>query len=622
MTPEEARQAARFLRAHPPFDGLAVDEVERVAASAELESHGSGDIVFAEGADAVQHLRVIRTGAVELATRGRVLDVLAEGEVFGHGSLLSGLPPAFSARATENTLCYRIAADEARTVLSAPEGVRFVARSLLEEPTELHMLAREPAVNTADQPVGSLVRGEAAVCSPETTIRDAAKLMGAGPGTAVVVDLGQEGFGILTDRDVRTKVVAGGLSGEDPVTAAMSAPAYTATADRRAGDVLAEMFERGLRHFPVLSPTGRVVGVIEDVDLVALRTRTSFYLRQRLATARSDEELVTMSRELRPMVISLYDAGVAAANVMAVYAVCVDALTRRLLMHALDRRGGVGAEFAWLALGSQARREALPSSDVDSAIVWFDAPDGNGDETQTRAALLELAREVIAGMRACGLRMDENGVNADAAPFVRSLSSWQEAAQSWMTDPTQEKALILTSVIVDNRPVWGVHTGTPVADTFRLAASYPRLLRMLARFALSHRPPTRRFRGLVVEHGGEHPGTLDLKHGGLIPILDLARWGAMAAGVTSATTPERLRAAGEAGTLAPEDTHTLRDAFELINNLRLEHQVAQLRAGRQPDDYVDPEALSPLMRVQLRQAFRAVATIQKHVAAELDTGTR
>jgi CBS domain-containing protein len=329
-----------------------------------------------------------------------------------------------------------------------------------------------------------------------------------------------------------------------------------------------------------------------------------------------------MSRELRPMVISLYDAGVAAANVMAVYAVCVDALTRRLLTHALDRRGGVGAEFAWLALGSQARREALPSSDVDSAMVWFDAPDDNGDETQTRATLLELAREVMAGMRACGLRMDENGVNADAAPFVRSLSSWQEVAQSWMADPTQEKALILTSVIVDNRPVWGVHTGTPVADTFRLAASYPRLLRMLARFALSHRPPTRRFRGLVVEHGGEHPGTLDLKHGGLIPILDLARWGAMAAGVTSATTPERLRAAGEAGTLAPDDTHTLRDAFELINNLRLEHQVGQLRAGRPPDDFIDPEELSPLMRIQLRQAFRAVATIQKRVAAELDTGSR
>jgi CBS domain-containing protein len=617
VTPEEARQTARFLRAHPPFDSLDDAEVERVAACAEPESFRAGEVVFEQGGGPVRHLRILHTGTIELAANGRVLHVLGEGELFGHGSLLSGLPAAFSALAVQDSSCYRIAADEAETLLSGPAGVKFVARSLLEEPTELHTLAREAAVNTADEPVGSLVRGEPVVCGPDTSIREAAQLMSAGQGTAVVIDLGAAGFGILTDRDLRTKVVAGGMSVDDPVSAAMSAPAYTCTAGRRAGEVLAEMFDRGLRHFPVVSSTGQIVGVVEDTDLVALRTRSSFYLRHRIATARSDEELVTVSRELRPMVVSLHDARVAAANVMSVYAVCVDALTRRLLELALDRRGSVDVEFAWLALGSQARREALPSSDVDSAIVWFHSAAGTVE--QTRSRLLELARQVIGGLRACGLRTDENGVNADAAPFVRSVASWQHVAQSWMSDPSQEKALILSSVIVDSRPVWGVHTGTPVADTFRLAAGYPRLLRMLARFALTHRPASRRFRGLVVEHGGDHPGRLDLKHGGLVPILDLARWGAMSAGVTSATTPERLRAAAEAGTLTPADTHTLQDAFELINNLRLEHQVALIRAGRQPDDYIDPDELSALMRVQLRQAFRAVATIQKRVATELAT---
>ena len=653
MTPEEARQAAHFLRAHPPFDTLDPDEVTRVAAAAELESYASGDTVFTQGAEPARHLRVVRDGAIEIIADGKVVDVLGAGEPFGHASMLSGLPTGFEARAAEDSSCYRIGLDAAQALLSAPEGLRFVARSLLQEPTELHVLAREPSVNTADEPVGSLIRAAPVVCGPQTTIREAAQLMSAGPGTAVVVALGERGFGILTDRDLRTKVVASGMSVDEPVSAAMTAPAYTCTADRRAGEVLAEMFDRGLRHLPVVSATGRILGVVDEVDLVALRTRSSFYLRQRIATARSDEELVTVSRELRPMVISLFDAGVAAANVMAVYAVCVDALTRRLLKLALDRRGGVGAEFAWLALGSQARREALPSSDVDSAIVWFssagaegaDAADGadgadgpdeavrasgadaasgadRADDGEIRSRLLDLAGEVMTGLRACGMRTDENGVNADAAPFVRSVSSWQSVTRSWIADPTQEKALILTSVIVDSRPVWGVHTGSPVADSFRLASHYPTLLRLLARFALSHRPPTRRLRGLVVEHGGEHPGRLDLKQGGLIPIQDLARWGAMSAGVTSATTVERLRVAGDAGSLAPADAHTLRDAFELINNLRLEHQVGQLRARRQPDDFIDPHELSPLMRAQLREAFRAVAAIQKRVATELDVGGR
>jgi CBS domain-containing protein len=145
---------------------------------------------------------------------------------------------------------------------------------------------------------------------------------------------------------------------------------------------------------------------------------------------------------------------------------------------------------------------------------------------------------------------------------------------------------------------------------------------MLAHFALSHRPPTGFFRGLVVEHTGEHRGRLDLKHGGVIPIVDLARWAGIAAGVTSASTNERLRAAADAGTLPAAEAHTLQDAFELISGLRLRHQVAQLRAGVQPDDYVDPATLSALMRTHLKDAFRAIASIQKRVAAELSVTAR
>jgi CBS domain-containing protein len=273
--------------------------------------------------------------------------------------------------------------------------------------------------------------------------------------------------------------------------------------------------------------------------------------------------------------------------------------------------------FAWLALGSQARREMVPSSDIDSAVVWF----GEADDAEVGPRLRSLAAKVVGDLEACGMRPDPHAACASNPAFVRSVGSWQDAVRSWIDDPTQEKALILASVLVDSRPVWGVHTGTPVADTFRLVEPGSVLLRMLARFALSHRPPTGFLRGLVVEHGGEHRGRLDLKHGGVIPIVDLARWAGMAAGVTSASTIERLRAAGTAGTLPAADAQTLEDAFELIAALRMQHQVRQLRAGDTPDDYVDPAELSGLTRSHLKEAFRAVASVQKRVAAELKAGT-
>jgi CBS domain-containing protein len=176
-------------------------------------------------------------------------------------------------------------------------------------------------------------------------------------------------------------------------------------------------------------------------------------------------------------------------------------------------------------------------------------------------------------------------------------------------------------VLVDSRPVWGIHAGTPVAEEFCLAPQHPSLLRQLARFSLSYRPPTGFLRGLVVEHSGERRGQLDLKHGGVIPIVDLARWAAMAAGVTCTSTAERLGVAGKAGTLPENDARTLLEAHELITELRVEHQVAQLSAGEPPDDHIDPALLTPLTRSYLREAFRAVAAVQKRVAAELQATT-
>ncbi len=238
-----------------------------------------------------------------------------------------------------------------------------------------------------------------------------------------------------------------------------------------------------------------------------------------------------------------------------------------------------------------------------------------------RSYLHHLGQEVVAGLEACGFSPDPHGASASNLPFVRSLQSWQSAGRSWIADPTQDKALVLTSLLVDSRPVWGVHTGTPVADTFRLAPTNPALLRMLARFALSHRPPTGFFRGFVVEHTGEHRGQLDLKLGGVQPIVDLARWAGIAAGLTSGSTAERLRAAGAGGTLPGGEAETLEDALDLIETLRLGHQADQLRAGVPLDDHVNPATLSSLTRSHLREAFRAVASIQKRVAAELEVGT-
>ena len=587
MSVEEARLVARFLQAHPPFDALDASAVERMAAAAELEALPAGTTIFSQGAGPVSHLRVVRSGAVEIVADGRVLDLLGEGELFGHASMLSGFPTGFEARTAEDTVCYRIEAGVAQRLLSAPAGLRFVARSLMEAPTELHELARQPGRNRADQPVAALVHGEPVVCGPQTTIRAAAERMTASHQTSVVVTLADGVLGILTDRDLRTRVVAAGLSVEAPVTEAMSAPAYTCTADQSAGEVLIQMLDKGLRHLPVVSSRGTVLGVVEDMDLVAVRTRSSFYLRQRVAEARSAAELEMVARELRPMVMALHDAHVGATNAMAVYSVVIDGLTRRALELELGRQPDAAApvEFAWLALGSQARREALPSSDVDSAVVWF----GDEESETVRDRLLEIAPRSRPSWSAAacgststapalgpGIRPSGQLVAASGAQLDRRAHPG-EGADPGLGGGRQPPGLGHTHGDGGLRHLPPGHGEPgPAAAAGSLRAVAPAADRLLPRpGGRAHR---RAPRPAGPQAGRRDPDRRTRPVGG-----------------DGGRGDERLhhRAAagrGRRGNVAAADAHTLIDAFELINNLRLGHQVDQLRAGLEPDDTSTPRS--------------------------------
>lgn len=603
VSPGTGKDIAAFLGSHPPFGVVDPDALDRIAAVTETEAAAPGTAIFAQGAGPVESVWMVRSGSVEVVHDGRVLDLLGQGELFGQASMISGLPTGFEARAAEDTVCYRIPAGVLRPLLARPEVLRAVAESAFRR-TEA-----EPT-----QRVDALIRTPPLLCRGDETIREAARRMTERGVSAVVVRLATS-FGIMTDRDLRRRVIGDGLSPDAPVSAIMTAPAYTVTGDRLASDVLLDMLERNVHHIPVLSAAGKVLGVVEDGDLVAAEGRTPLLLRRAIALAGSQAELAAAAAGLNPMFIGLHDARATAEHLTAVRSVVLDALIRRLAELAVRDAGPPPAPFTWFALGSLARREAVPSSDVDSALAW------DTEDPSAAGYARGVARAVAEGLRACGLPTDAHGASAASPIFARSLASWRRAARSLAEDPTQDKALILVSVLADSRPVWSSDGAAGMALwEGQSSPDHRQLLRMLARFALSFRPPTGFLRDFVVEHSGEHRGQLDLKHGGLIPIVDLARWAGMAAGVAGAPTLERLRAAQAARTMESGEASALAEAFGFISSLRLDHQVEQLRRGEPPDDFIDPKTLNPLARSYLREAFRAVASVQASLSAELSLG--
>jgi CBS domain-containing protein len=609
---------AAFLQRHPPFESLDEDVLQQVAACTEIEFYAAGAAILQSAEATSRFAYVVRRGSVELLVGGRLHDVLGEGEMFAFASLLQDAPLGFVARAVEDTLAYRFPEQAILPVLERPAALRFVVRSMSRD---VHLLTRadEPAVpSAAGRRVRDLMRAPALVCPPDTGVQDAAQRMVEAGATCVLVDLGER-LGIVTDRDLRTRVVADGAGPETPVSDVMSAPAWTVAADRTGTEALLEMLDHGIRHLPVVDAGGALLGVLDDVDLMASERRAPFRLRAQIARGAEPAAVGAAAAELPATVVALHDADVPAAAISRMMAGIHDTIVRRLIELANDELGAPHAAYTWLATGSYGRREPFPSSDVDSALAW----EGPGDDAELRDGLVAVARRVVGGLEAAGLHSDPQGAVVGKPLFTRSIDDWERAIAAWSRDPDEGRGLMIMSVVIESAAVWGsTALAQRISEAATRAPGRDVLLTRLRAAALAERPPTGFLRNFVLHSTGERKGVLDIKRGGLLPIESLSRWSGLAAGVGAASTSERLRASEAAGILDAADIAILRDAFELMTELRMEHQVEQLRAGRAPDNLIAPKDLPPVTRTALKEAFRSVARVQRGIGVSLGLSSR
>ncbi|HEX9122625.1 MAG TPA: putative nucleotidyltransferase substrate binding domain-containing protein [Actinomycetota bacterium] len=610
---------ASFLQRHPPFDALDATDLARVVSSVQIAHFAPGTPILQQGGEPARSLYVIRKGAVEILDDGRLLDLMSEGEAFGAWSLLGGFGPTTTVRAHEDTLCYLIPGEVATEVLGTRPGLAFVMGNLRRRIERVDERLRGETSTQQYRPVGSLIRRPPITCDPGTTVADAARLMARERISCLLVPT-PEGWGILTDRDLRSKVVA---ERRDPsatrVEEVMSHPAVTVPPDAVAGEVLLQMLDGGFHHFPVRAEGGGLLGVITDTDLMGLGRDTPFALRSTIERAHDDEEVARAGREIPAVVATLIESGTDPVEAGHVVALTIDALTRRLLELGTARLGDPPAPWAWLALGSAARQEQALRTDQDHALA-YDPGDRPLEEVDRYFAAL--AEFVTGGLERAGIPRCEGKAMATNDVLRTSLAGWDRQLHAWMEDPGLMGSVFL-SIVFDYRRVAGPLGATATLDrTIALAPAYPLFLRHLARRGLDLHPPTGFLRDLVVESRGEHAGTLDVKHGGITIVGNLARFWAIRAGITEKRTIGRLQAAGAAGAFDAETRDQLVEAFRFLWGIRLQHHVARTRAGEDPDDFVDPRELGPVARRGLKEAFRVIARAQRALALELGVPPR
>ncbi|HET7235381.1 MAG TPA: putative nucleotidyltransferase substrate binding domain-containing protein [Actinomycetota bacterium] len=607
-----------FLARHAPFDALDPDALERVARSVEIEHFAPGTVILTQEGEPSRHLFVIRRGAVEVMDTGRLVDLLGEGEVFGGTSLVSGEAPTATVSAHEDTLCYLIPADVATEVLETSAGMTFLVRALRRRIVRIDESWEGERGGEQYRAVGSLIRRTPVVAEPSTTVADAAALMAREHVSSLLVPT-PEGMGILTDRDLRTRVVAERRGPDTPVSEVMTPDAVTVPSTTLAGDVLLRMLENGFHHFPVTDEEGRLLGVVSDSDVMSIERHTPFALKATVERADDRGAVSKAGRGIPEVVGALMDASADPIDVGRVVGLIVDAMTRRFLELGIAELGDPPAPWSWLALGSAARHEQAIGTDQDHAMAY--RLDGEpADEVD--AYFAALAEIVTSGLEDAGIPRCRADAMATNAALRRPIPAWVQRLQEWMRDigPVGSEQL---SIVLDFRGVAGPLDAQEALDAVvRTAPTYAGFARQLARRALDLRPPTGFFRDLVVEARGEHAGTLDIKHGGTTIVSNLARAYAIGAGLTAKRTIHRLVEAERVGVIDEETRVALSEAFRFLWHIRLQHHVVLHRQGLPPEDHLDPAVLGPLARQGLKEAFRAISRAQRTLALETGTPVR
>ncbi len=398
------------------------------------------------------------------------------------------------------------------------------------------------SASTLTRPVKEFMHQPVVFVTPETTVMQAALTMQMARVSSVLVTAAT--LGIVTDRDLRNRVLAAGVRHETPVFQVMTHPVRCLEAGAPVFAALLAMLEENIHHLPLLE-TGRVVGMITHTDMLRLHATSPFALRRTLERLEHGASLPTYAHEVTTIVYTLQHSGLEALRIAQIVSSLNDALVRRLVHLAERHLGPSPVPFAWIVCGSEGRLEQMLLTDQDNALVY---QDGDGSAA-TQPYFQALARHVVAGLVQAGFPACSGGYMA--TNWCHPLHTWQQLLAQWIRQP-EPQALLDIAVFGDFRPVAGTLSLESLEALWREARSTPRFVSQMLRAALTWRPPLGWFKRIRSQGG-----RVDLKQGGIGPIVALARASAVAAGSSARTTMERLAAAGASGAILSQESATM-----------------------------------------------------------------
>ncbi|KGJ91022.1 putative nucleotidyltransferase substrate binding domain-containing protein [Colwellia psychrerythraea] len=614
----ELSEISTFIHSIPPFDSLPKQVLAHLVRELTINYVRKGDYFPPKGINEPR-LYILRKGAISCRSAdGELVSRLGEGDLcdaFYHSdtSPLSnsqaGSEDQLKVHSDEDCLVYSVEASVLQDIGERFPSISdyFSQNSAQRLKSKMSQVNEEAILSSTlmNTSVSDFYQSPVASINADQTIQQAAMQMNEQGYSCLVVIENENPIGIVTDKDIRRRCVAAGLATSEAISKIMTSDMCTIDVKSNAYDALMMMAAKHIHHLPV-TKQNNLVGMVTVTDLINNEGHNAINLSSIIHKANTLSELKEISQLLPKLQIRLAKLGSSADHVGKSISAITMAFTKRLVEMAEDKFGQAPVPYAWLAAGSQARQEQLAHSDQDNAIIICDSMNPYDD-----AWFEGLATYVCDGLAECGFIYCPGDIMATNPKWRQPQKMWHRYFSDWVETPNP-KALLNSSVFFDLETIYGdVSLLNQVRKQLLIKTQNSTLfIAHLSKNALNLRPPLGFFRDFVLKQNGKHRATLDLKHNGIAPVVDLARIYALSEGISAVNTIERIQQAAGTPSITRESAENLIDAYEFLGMLRVEHQAKELMRGESPDNYLSPKEISKLEREHLKDAFKVIKSLQ------------
>lgn len=627
---------ATALRQFPPFSMFEEATVNELARAAKVQVLTKDDPVWKQGDPPGQEVLFLARGRVEYYSqsgdRNELIDIRDVGDILGLSALHEGEPYRVTALAVEDSILYALSWPLVRELLDTNDQARYYVRRHLFWGTRVGSSLPDyglEATGGSDNILEAHLKGAHTItprplerllyCCPETSIREVANLMTTKRVPSMLVtDNDRRPVGIVTGSDLVKEVIAGGKDSTLPASSIMARPVVTVAQNSSIAAATLVMLRKRIGQVCVTedgTPNTAALDVCTQKDLLVQSGRHPAGFIHEIRLAQTPARFREICDDIEDMARTYLEAGISGILLGEICAELYDELNRHLIAMSMAELTDQGIRlpdipWAWMAVGSDGRREQVLRTDMDNAIVFAASGDPKQD-AKNRTFFIRLAERVIELMIGAGFARCQGGVMASNPNWCRTDKEWIRELKN--TEDLYDGSKMLRALILyDLRYVSGDQTLSDLLrrTVFEVVGSNFAVQKDLAELVVATPPPLN-FRGkFVVEKKGGNEGEFDIKSRGLGPLRDAARLFALHYDLRQhQSTGGRWLELASAQPELKELAGLAREGYDLLLRIRTLTGIQRGDAGR----FVDPALLTQLQRGQLVNVFDVQRMVQSAV---------